>query len=463
MDEEVMSPARARDRAPARPLGRAALVAVAWLIAASLSAGTVAAGHPLPSPLSAATSALTSTRTRATEKPSSVTFYGRGYGHGLGLSQYGARGRALAGQLAPEILAHYYEHTTLATQSVATPIRVLVVDGYIPTTAQPTRVIGRGGTWTVDGVAGTWPADASADYIRVTSPSVGWRLRIESSTGALLKLATVGTSVRIRPAATMTRLQVLFQPSSFDRYRGTIRLLGSAGGRVTAIDETNVEAYLRGVVPAEMPASWPAEALRAQAIAARSYATAHLRPSTGTWDIYGDGRSQVYRGVLGEQSASTAAIVATAGKVLLSGSKAINALFHSSDGGATEDNENVYVSPTGQRSSIPLPYLRGSMDRAPDGTAYDAASPHATWVTATYTYAQLSAVLASDPRTAVGDLTAIDLSDRGVSGRLISVTLTGTSGVKKVSGEVFRTVLNTYTPAADPYMWSTLFDIAPIP
>ena len=456
----------ARARATGRPLGRvarAALVAIAWLVAATLGAGAVAATGPAPMPSPPAPLALTSTRTPATLKPTTVTFYGRGYGHGLGLSQYGARGRALAGQLAPEILAHYYEHTTLAAQSTATPIRVLVVAGYTPTVAQPARVIGRGGPWTVDGVAGTWPADASADYVRVTSPSVGWRLRIESSTGKVLKLATVGSSVRIRPAATLTRLQVLFQPSSYDRYRGTIRLLGSAGGRVTAIDETNVEVYLRGVVPAEMPASWPVEALRAQAIAARSYATAHLHPTTGTWDIYGDGRSQVYRGVLGEQSASTDAIVATAGKVLRSGSKAINALFHSSDGGATEDNENVYVSPTGQHSSTPLPYLRGSMDRAPDGSAYDAAAPHATWTTATYTYAQLSAVFAADARTAVGDLATMDLSDRGVSGRLISVTLTGTGGTKTVSGDVFRSVFNTYTPAADPYMWSTLFDIAPIP
>ena len=103
------------------------------------------------------------------------------------------------------------------------------------------------------------------------------------------------------------------------------------------------------------------------------------------------------------------------------------------------------------------------MDRAPDGTAYDAAAPHATWTTATYTYPQLSAVFAADPRTAVGALSAMDLTDRGVSGRLISVTLTGSSGTKTVSGEVFRTVFNTYTPAADPYMWSTLVDIAPIP
>src|SRR4029077_1541887 len=106
--------------------------------------------------------------------------------------------------------------------------------------------------------------------------------------------------------------------------------------------------------------------------------------------------------------------------------------------------------------------LRGSPDRTPGGVAYDAAAPHATWTTATYTYAQLSAVFAADPRTAVGELSSMDLSDRGVSGRLISVTLVGSAGSKTVSGEVFRTVFNTYTPGAAPYMGSTLVDVAPI-
>ena len=452
-----MSPAR--PRATGRSLALAIATAAAWLVAVTLVAGPASATDPTPPP----TSSPSPTPTPTPEPPGPVTFYGRGYGHGLGLSQYGARGRALAGQRAPQILAHYYASTTLVTQSTATPIRVLLVAGYTPTSALPTRVIGRGGTWTVDGIAGTWPADASARLVRVTSPAVGWKLRIEGPTGKLLTIATVGSSVRIRPAASATRLQVWFKPSTYDRYRGTIRLIGSAGGRVTAINETTVEAYLRGVVPAEMPSSWPVEALRAQTIAARSFATAHLHAATGSWDVYDDGRSQVYRGVNAEKSPTTAAVLATAGQVLRSGTRAITALFHSSDGGATEDNENVYVSATGKHAAVPLPYLRGSMDRTPAGVAYDAAAPHATWTTATYTYAQLSAVFAVDPRTAVGDLVSMDLADRGVSGRLISVTLTGTAGTKTVSGEVFRTVFNTYTPAADPYMWSTLVDIAPIP
>jgi stage II sporulation protein D len=152
----------------------------------------------------------------------------------------------------------------------------------------------------------------------------------------------------------------------------------------------------------------------------------------------------------------------TAGSVLLSGSSVANAVFHSADGGATENNENVWTSSSGQPGT-PVSYLRGSSDRAPDGSSYDAASPYATWKTATYSAATLSSRLGLDSRTNVGTLTAIDLSNRGVSGRLISVTLKGSLGTKTVSGEVFRAVFNGRKPSADPQLRSTLFDLAPIP
>src|SRR6202008_4368169 len=100
------------------------------------------------------------------------------------------------------------------------------------------------------------------------------------------------------------------------------------------------------------------------------------------------------------------------------------ALYHSADGGWTENNENVFVSAAGRIEAGPVSYLRGSSDRTPDGTSYDAASRYATWQTATYPPAALSAILAGDARTNVGVLTALDLSDRGVSGRLIRVVLT---------------------------------------
>ena len=80
-----------------------------------------------------------------------------------------------------------------------------------------------------------------------------------------------------------------------------------------------------------------------------------------------------------------------------------------------------------------------------------------------YPRTQLSAWFAADPRTAVGDLVALDLTDRGGSGRLVSVTLIGSTGSKTVSGEVFRSILNAARPPADPMLRSTLFDTSPIP
>ena len=114
-------------------------------------------------------------------------------------------------------------------------------------------------------------------------------------------------------------------------------------------------------------------------------------------------------------------------------------------------------------NATPVSNQRGSPDRAPDGTAYDAASPNATWKTAAYSRTALDAIFNADPRTAAGTGIRLDLSRRGVSGRLIAVTLTGSLGSKTVSGDVFRSVFNGHRPAADPEMRSTLVVTRPIP
>jgi stage II sporulation protein D len=247
------------------------------------------------------------------------------------------------------------------------------------------------------------------------------------------------------------------------RYRGSLRILIQSATRVSVVNDVALEAYLGGVVPVEMPSTWPAAALQAQAVAARSYAARRLRPAVSYFDVPDDSSSQIYRGSLAEKATTNAAIAATAGIVLQSGTTIINALFHSTGGGATESNENVYTSAGGRRIARPVGYLRGSSDRAPDGTSFDARAPYAAWATRTYTRAQLSAWFSSDPRTNVGDLLALDLRDRGVSGRLVSVTLIGTAGSRTVSGEIFRSVFNARRPSTDPSLKSTLLDIAPIP
>jgi stage II sporulation protein D len=435
------------------------VLAIAGLLVAGVS--VVAADVPAPTPTP--TPAPTVTPPAPVPPGATTTFYGRGYGHGLGMSQYGARGRALAGQDAATILTHYYPGTTLAATDPNQPVRILVLSRFKSTAAIPLRLYGRGAPWTIDGVDGTFPQDALLRVIKIGS---GLRVIVADATGTTLLDRVTGGMVLVRPGAAATgRIQVWSKPGVYDTYRGVIRLLVSGTG-VDVVNETTLDLYLLGVVPAEMSPTWPTEALRAQAIAARSYAARRLHPAIGTFDLFDDSRTQVYRGSVGEKPGSSAAVADTTGQILMSGTAIVEALFHSDDGGATENNENVYVSSSGGVFVQPVPYLRGSPDRAPDGTSYDAGAPRATWQTASYTLDQLSAVFAADARTNVGALTALtalNLTNRGVSGRLISVTLTGSAGTKTVSGEIFRYVFNTFTPDADPYMWSTLVDTAPIP
>ena len=387
--------------------------------------------------------------------PSTFAFTGHGYGHGVGLSQYGARGRAIAGQDAPEILAHYFAGTTWSSTDPDRNVRVLLLAGFAPTSASPLKVYGRRGPWTLDGVPKTFPRDALLRVWKTTSgTTTTWRYRVTAPDGTTLHSATTSGDLRMRPASPATRLQLWSKPSSFDTYRGWLRIL--ARTKVDVINHVALDQYLRGVVPAEMPASWPAAALRAQSVAARSYTARRLHPDSGTWDVYDDTRSQVYRGLEAEQLTTDAAILATRGVVLRDGTTIANTFFHSSAGGWTEHNENVWTSSTGKKVAGPVSYLRGVRDVAPDGTAYDAGSPWYRWTTARITRSQLSTILGRDARTAVGSVTKLDLSSRGVSGRLIKVTITGTSGTKVVSGEVFRSVYNAGRPAGTPLMRSTL-------
>ena len=406
---------------------------------------------PSPTPLIAKVYTLTS----------SVTFYGRGYGHGVGLSQYGARGRAAAGQGYAAILAHYFQGTTLGTVANS-QIRVLVLNDFAASSTHPLTIYGRTGTFTIDGISKTFPKDARVRIYPTTSSGTTWKVVVTSAGGTTLHNGSIAKSFRIRPAQTSTRLQNYSKPSSYDRYRGVLRIVAST--KVDVINELPLESYLRGVVPAEMPSTWHAEALKAQTIAARSFAARRLRPGVSTFDLYDDTRSQVYQGVLREATSTNTVITATAGKVVKSGSSIANTFFHSTGGGATENNENVFVSASGAKVAGPVSYLRGSSDRAPDGKLYDASSPYISWKTATYTRSQLSAWLAGDSRTNVGSVVKLDLRNRGVSGRLISVTIIGSTGTKKtVSGDVFRSVINARRPSGDPLFRGNYFALTPVP
>ena len=261
---------------------------------------------------------------------------GRGWGHGIGMSQWGAYGFALRGATYEQILAHYYPGTELG-KAGGTTMRVLLVEGAATVT------VGSDAVFTLKDAGGATRELEPGRY------KLGRALKIGAETFAPpLRLTAKGPPLIVNGA----------------RYRGTVTV-SVEKGKVNAINSVGLEAYLLGVVPREVPRTWPVEALKAQAVAARSYALATRKPS-GPFDVYADVRSQVYAGLDAEAVETSAAVQATAGQVLLFGGKVATTYFFSTSGGKTVDISEAWGSP-------PVPYLASVED------PYDDASPHHTW------------------------------------------------------------------------------------
>lgn len=205
-------------------------------------------------------------------------------------------------------------------------------------------------------------------------------------------------------------------------YRGRVLVVPSGQG-VTAINYVDLEQYLYSVVGSEMPASWPQEALQAQAVAARSYALNHQAKAARAgraYDMGGTQSWQVYRGLSGEATSTIAAVEATAGQVLTYGGQVIEAVFHSSSGGHTENSEDVWSSA--------VPYLKGVQD-------FDHDAPVYTWQAA-FSFDDVSAKFSG-----LGRLRHIEVSARSGHGRARQILLTGDSGTQSVSGNDLRRAL----------------------
>ncbi|MCG9969827.1 SpoIID/LytB domain-containing protein [Pelotomaculum terephthalicicum JT] len=166
----------------------------------------------------------------------------------------------------------------------------------------------------------------------------------------------------------------LLEGTEYRRYRGNMEFRVESGSLV-AINELNIEDYLRGVVPAEMPSSWPAEALKAQAVVARNYALQRVEATSGaSYNLTNDQSSQVYLGYDKEVPATDQAVEDTRGVVMLNRGKLISSFFHSSSGGYTENSEDVWSSA--------LPYIKYKKD------PFDKNNLHYNWQV-DYTAAQL--------------------------------------------------------------------------
>jgi stage II sporulation protein D len=178
-------------------------------------------------------------------------------------------------------------------------------------------------------------------------------LRVLGTTDSAAEVALSGSLVRIRlggkthDAARLVAVPVSgYAQFGGRRYRGRLEFFAGQSGGLVVLNVLPLEDYLCGVVPSEMPADWPAEALKAQAIAARSYALTRMAAATGaTYDVYGTVADQEYHGVSGEAAAATQAVADTAGQVLVYDNAPICAMYCSDAGGCTAPGRFPYLQP----------------------------------------------------------------------------------------------------------------------
>ncbi len=347
-----------------------------------------------PAPGSSGTgSGSTTTGTTTTRaKPGQLVIDGGGDGHGVGMSQYGAEGFALHGASAAQILAHYYQGTTLGNASPAQPVRVLIGTGHASFSGAT-----RAGSARLN-AAGTYTVAASA---------VG--LRIVTASGHTVTTAS-GPITVTGPGPLMTAGR---------RYRGALRFTATPTGRVQTVDVVGLDNYVRGVVAEEMEASWAPAALEAQAIAARTYALTTNVAGSG-YSLYDDTRSQMYGGAAAETAPTNVAVAATSGQVVTYGGAPAATYFFASSGGETESIQNVWPG------ASPAPWLVGVSDPY-DGAAGD---PYHRW-TVTMSVGAATRRLGS---LVHGRLERIVVIRHGISPRVVTARVVGTRGATTATG-----------------------------
>lgn len=293
------------------------------------------------------------------------------------------------------------------------------------------------------------------------TPSLApWIARVYSPSGVLLASATT-TDLLVRAVDPEGVLEMRYrdQLPKYKTYRGQMRLLVNADGLET-INILPLESYLRGVVPAEVPASWPIEAVKTQAVAARTYAWSRLKGTAREWDVVPTAANQVYGGWQHEEVRSDLAITATQNMVLTYNGKVISALYHAAAGGHTENSEYAFVNDRGDPGSV-VAYLRGKPDVDANGVAYDSTAGSYSWETGQFTMTQLSAMFSANSLTDVGDIYTITYK-RGVSGRVYCVVLVGSDGTKQLSGGRFKNIFNA-SSLSSTNMKSTMYYLTPVP
>jgi stage II sporulation protein D len=321
---------------------------------------------------------------------------GHGWGHGVGMSQYGAYGYAQHGFPYAKIVAHYFPGTTLGP-APATKVRVLLANG------KSTLKLSSADDFRVKG------SDGTAHTVTAGTYTFTPKLKVKVDNAATAKPLT-GPLV-FQPGPSPLQL-------GSRHYRGAIQV-DVVAGKLRAIDIVGLEQYLYGVVPSEMPFDWAPEALKAQAVVARSYALASLR--SGAFELYPDTRDQMYLGVDHEKPSTTAAVDATAGKVVLYNGKVAKTYFFSTSGGRTASAQDIWGADVPYLVSVPDPY--------------DTISPYHNWGPVTFDGGKLARALhipgpVQDVQTALNS-----------SGRVMSMTVSTPPGPRTFDGIPLRRLL----------------------
>jgi stage II sporulation protein D len=327
------------------------------------------------------------------------TIRGAGFGHGVGMSQYGAMGYASHGWDYKRILAHYYSDTGLGVLKEPRDVRVLV-----QSTSGSASFSGasRAGGRTV--------SPAKTYYVRGRA---GGLVQLRSARGRTL--VTVPAPLRVTGPGLLTLRRA-------GTYRGALEFRPGTFGGVNAINALPVDDYIKGVIPLESPASWPIEALKAQAVAARTYALTTSKAGAG-FEHYPDTRSQVYGGAGAEQPSTNLAADATAGQLVTYEGTPVPTYFFSTSGGRTEDVENTTLG------TEPKPWLKSVEDE------YDSVSPKHRWGPIRMNYRSAGSKLSG---LVQGRFKGIKVIRRGSSPRVVEADVVGSRGRTRVNGATLR-------------------------
>jgi stage II sporulation protein D len=324
---------------------------------------------------------------------------GGGFGHGVGMSAYGAYGYGLHGAGYRQILGHYFRGIGIAEMRSAPMVRVLLdVSGGDVTFSQATDACGE-------------ELDPSRRY---RAHRRGSSVRLLSGSGRLL--ARCGGRLHADSRGTI-------RIAGVGVYRGALEAIPDGGG-LNVVNVLNVNDYARGSVPAEVPPEWPMATLRAFAVASRSIALSTDVGGKG-FDLYPDTRTQVYGGVAVEDARTDAAVRSTRSQVATFAGEVAQTTYFSSSGGRTE---------SGFLGAPEVPYLRSVAD------PYDYYAPQHRW---TFRFSQSEIDSRLGPYVP-GRLRDIRVTQRGDSPRIDSAKLIGTGGTTTIRGDTLAAALGLY-------------------